>query len=361
MNPGNRYQPPPPSLRPVSPDPETSISRASTEPADPDTTEPDDTLPTSPETSPEDSNLIPCPCQCACGNKTSHRYNEPGFRMRFAHTLRCKPCAAEHPNLGTITNPTRTPRPARTPEQQAADKQWGIEQDRLILAELQAERRAEAKQRFLDRCPERWKRWDEDDRLLPQIEDRLNRWRTGTGRGATSLVLFGENDSGKTWNAYTYILALVREDLIDPRKITYGTENDVLGPITYAGYSHHERLQELLSPNTDVIFLDDVGTIAPKYPDREFRHALYANVIDWVYSQEKTLVMTTNLRAAKGGALNDWIGEAAFRRLSSMLGAKEDPETFGAVKISESKRAHFAAQREREYQATKTEKPGTST
>lgn len=151
---------------------------------------------------------------------------------------------------------------------------------------------------------------------VPEVADRLERLRTGEGLHKTSIVFLGVVGSGKTWLSYGYVLDAIRQGLIQPSEVSITTEF-VLSAIAKSGYQKDQKMQELLSPKHKVFIIDDVGQADLK--DISSRNEVWFELVDHIYRNNLTLVMTTNL-TVKGDRLQKYLGKAVFSRLESVTG-----------------------------------------
>lgn len=236
------------------------------------------------------------------------------------------------------------------PEDEASNKE--------IAQRLAIERRETAITRWLDRLPERWKLpYDEGEELVPQVEERLERLRSGKTHGS-SLICIGPFGSGKTWVAYTYARAAVDRWVLWPQEIRVGTEAEIMEPIALASpWEVAEKSNELLKHSLKMLIIDDVGALGT-YKNRDNRFATWTKVVNWMYEHNRTLVLTTNktlgLEAGTPPAEHEdllvrWIGPTAYERLKHMVGAEQ-------VFRDENKRSEMASRWEAEYQAMRAHK-----
>lgn len=302
-----------------------------------------------------DAAKYPCPCTCGCGNDTALAAVEVTSTAAAKH-LRCVECATKghfgvrwNPDPNALVSPhvaqdklvvgdrTGAPIAIRHHIQSANDEQ--AEWEREAAAELEQQRRDAAKQRWMERMPERWRLPYEP---IEEIDERVERLKNGQTIG-TSLICFGPFGSGKTWAAHTYARAAVDQWVLWPSEILIGTEGDIIEPIANAGFRIAEVMDKILKPNLKMLVIDDVGQMST-YRSHEDRWAAFGKVVDWMYAHRRTLVITTNLELGKEEALEKWIGAAAYERLRSMAGAKQ-------VFRDEDKRGEMTAKWEAEYHA----------
>lgn len=155
-------------------------------------------------------------------------------------------------------------------------------------------------------------------RHIPQVEERLKRLNEKVGLHKTSLVFLGVVGAGKTWLAYGYILDAIKDGSIRPNEVSITTEF-VLSAISKSGFSKDEKMRELLHPKHKVFIVDDVGQA--DFKDPSARNEVWFELIDHIYRNNLTLVMTTNLPASPtNNSLKKYLGSAVYSRLESITG-----------------------------------------
>lgn len=319
-----------------------------------------------PAASNDGAEFVPCPCVCNCGNRTDMTYATLASPDSARH-LRCKSCG-EQLHLGSRWTPERSTgaeigsadrvatggrtgnsfvvraQPVTDPEEDA----W----NREIEERLANERRDQARDRWLERLPARWRKpYNDGEELAPEVEERLARFQSGQGGHGTSLMCIGTFGGGKTWVAYTYARAAVDRHLLWPQEITIGTEADIMEPLALASpWELTERSQELLKPTMKLLIIDDVGALGT-YKNHENRFATWTKVVNWAYEHNRALVLTTNKTLGEGGELEQWIGPTAYERLKHMVGEHQ-------VFRDDNKRAEMTALWEAEYQKVRVAQQG---
>jgi DNA replication protein DnaC len=265
-----------------------------------------------------------------------------------ATLLRCASCMSQgHLALGvkagTVPTPTKKrPAPPVAVRTLNVRSEEDRELDRMAAREAHAMRRAEAKARWDASLPEKFRR-PLDDVQERAVQDRLERLRTGRGSHQTSLLTYGPYGSGKTWVGYSYARLAVEKNLLWPSEIVHGTEAEIMEPLAFASrWEMADRLKKFLNPRMKMLMIDDVGNMG-RWPDVDTRHATYASVINWMWENNRALILTTNQRPGEGGELSQWIGTAAYERLRNMVGKDV------VLRVGD-KRAALTAQWEREYQ-----------
>lgn len=150
----------------------------------------------------------------------------------------------------------------------------------------------------------------------PVIGHRVARMQQNTGLHKTSLVLYGNLGTGKTWSAYAYINMAIAAGYVTAGQIIADTETAVLSKIAVSGYKKPEMLEELTHPRHKIFFIDEVGQ--GFFNDPQKRHEVWFELIDHVYAHNLTLIMTSNLNF--GPQMSNWIGVRAFDRLRALVG-----------------------------------------
>lgn len=155
-------------------------------------------------------------------------------------------------------------------------------------------------------------------RHIPQVEERLKRLKNGEGLHKTSLVFLGVVGAGKTWLAYGTVLDAIKDGSITSGEVSITTEF-VLSAISKSGFSKDEKMRELLSPKHKVFVVDDVGQA--DFKDPSARNEVWFELIDHIYKNNLTLIMTTNLPASpQNNSLKKYMGSAVYSRLESITG-----------------------------------------
>lgn len=183
----------------------------------------------------------------------------------------------------------------------------------------------------------------------PVILERVDRLKSRQGVHKTSVVLQGAYGRGKTWHAYGYIARLIQEGVNVPGQIVHGTEVETIASISNSGFERDQKRAEFLKrASKKVFFIDDVGT--GYYFKREHREETWYDLIDHIYRNRLTIIMTTNLEFTQSGhnSLGDWIGHRAFDRLRELVG----PD--GVLRVDgENKRERTFHENETEYRQNK--------
>ena len=149
----------------------------------------------------------------------------------------------------------------------------------------------------------------------PIVLDRIARLSQNKGTHKTSLVLYGNMGTGKSWTAYGFINMAIAAGVATSGQIVNDTETGVLGKITVSGYKKPELLEELLAERNKIFFIDDVGQ--GFFSDAQKRTEVWFELVDHIYTHQLTLLMTTNLAPKQ---LETWIGPRAYDRLRTLVG-----------------------------------------
>lgn len=149
----------------------------------------------------------------------------------------------------------------------------------------------------------------------PIVLDRVARLSQNKGTHKTSLVLYGNMGTGKSWTAYGLINMAIAAGVATSGQIVNDTETGVLGKITVSGYKKPELLEELLADRNKIFFIDDVGQ--GFFSDAQKRTEVWFELVDHIYTHQLTLLMTTNLAPKQ---LEAWIGPRAYDRLRTLVG-----------------------------------------
>lgn len=170
-----------------------------------------------------------------------------------------------------------------------------------------------------------------DQQLQPKAYKAVKNfdWESGSGE---SLVLLspGIYGVGKTH----LVCALLNESIKNDNKkaviengmirkyrcpFFYTTENELLRRIrdTFNHKDEGETEQDVYKKITGglLLVIDDVGKVRSR--DLSFTQGVYFNIVDQLYSEEKALILTTNLDY---GELEQHIGGACADRLREMCG-----------------------------------------
>jgi DNA replication protein DnaC len=183
----------------------------------------------------------------------------------------------------------------------------------------------------------------------PQILERVERHRKKKGLHKTSILFYGDQlGRGKTWAAYSYINALVKEGIILPGQVFFGTESATVSRIANSGFNRNEEMLEMKRESHKIFFIDDVGQAY--FFKKEHREEVWYELIDHIYTKRLTLILTTNLPFTEHG-LGNWVGGRAWDRLRTLVGND------GAIKIQGiNKRDAIFQENEEAYHSEKRRK-----
>lgn len=152
----------------------------------------------------------------------------------------------------------------------------------------------------------------------PQVWERIERHKAKQGLHKTSILFYGNQfGRGKTWKAYAYINELVKEGLLLPGQVFFGTESATVSRIANAGFNRSDEMLEMKRDGHRVFFIDDVGQ--GYFFKREHREEVWYELIDHIYTKRLTLILTTNLPFHESG-LGAHVGGRAWDRLRTLVG-----------------------------------------
>lgn len=160
------------------------------------------------------------------------------------------------------------------------------------------------------------------DAYDPGVAAQARTWIERGGQnadGGRAVVLFGPPRIGKTHLAYGLVNGLVAGDHLDPRKVKFGTEAQILGPIADAPpWNQNQAMKsQLLSPSLQLLMIDDVGW-AGLGPDQ--RQRFFHQLLDWLLttSPSTRLILTTNAHDTR--QLSQLLSTPAMGRLAELAG-----------------------------------------
>lgn len=197
-----------------------------------------------------------------------------------------------------------------TPE----DRAWEAERDR-VAAEESARRKAEQDLEYWD--SRSWARFAKSaidahtaEDALPDIAEFKTNVRTHRKRGI-NLVLMGTLGGGKTYLMNSIARALVKDGVIAPQLIRFGTEAELLYPLVVGFPSDQKAYRDdFTDPSrTQMIMIDEVGR--GNFTREDDRVAAWDIVTGFAYNHDIPLIVTTNLMPTPKGALVDEPGTPA--------------------------------------------------
>lgn len=188
--------------------------------------------------------------------------------------------------------------------------------DRQLAQKAQKEIREKDVERMYDMLPGRFRLAEASN--IPQVKERIDRMKSGEGIHKTSLALLGVVGSGKTWIAYGYLLDAVRAGVIYPDQVEILTES-TLASISRAGFAKEDKVNALLARKNKFFIVDDVGQAG--FKDESTRNDVWFELVDHIYRNNLTLVITTNLPVkGESNRLQAYLGSAVYSRLMSLTG-----------------------------------------
>lgn len=126
-----------------------------------------------------------------------------------------------------------------------------------------------------------------------KIAERVRFFQSGETHFNSSVVLSGDLGVGKTWRAYGYAEKLIRENVLQQPNIVVGTEISVLGSIASSGFRKPDKMAELMDERHKFFLIDEVGRT--KFPSVEARQEIWYELINHIYMNDLTLVISTNM------------------------------------------------------------------
>lgn len=202
-----------------------------------------------------------------------------------------------------------------TPEEYQSRLARSVKKDLVIVRESKEERIVRSLKVWKEKVGPTFAGATTDN---PVILDRVSRLQTRTGKHKTSLVLYGNLGTGKSWTAHAYINLAISAGAVTAGQIISDTETAVLGKISSGGYKRVDMLDQLFHDRNQIYFIDDVGQ--GYFSNEQGRTEVWFELIDHVYTHQLTLIMTTN-KAFTDFSLGRWIGARSFDRLKTLIGS----------------------------------------
>lgn len=153
--------------------------------------------------------------------------------------------------------------------------------------------------------------------LVRKFDPNVKQRNYAINRSQSSVIAYGLLGRGKTYFCYAIIHELIRRGWITLNQVSIVNDTR-LASIAMAGFNRGALTGELLDPHTEIFFIDETGRGGQfgfgdnAIPNRE---STWLEIVDYAYSNNKTIFTTTNLDLK---SLGNYIGVAAFDRLKSM-------------------------------------------
>lgn len=263
--------------------------------------------------------MQPCTCPCGCTQLSTLAMTASAVLARHA---RCADCQtpehlAAHPSTtatpaasdpgvedGGVTGRPITHVHTPDPAEQALAQEVLTENARAIWREQWARWQASLPEKFRTARTEH-----------PQVLERLKRLRDGK-RSVASLAVLGSVGAGKTYLAVSYANMAIREGLLRPAEVLFGSEAELLAGAVNSSFGEVEpALRRITDRRFKMLVIDDVGR--GTWLREDMRSKVFSLVLDKYWSDNRVIVMTSNLSSE---ALAAYLGEGAIDRLRSMTG-----------------------------------------
>lgn len=251
-----------------------------------------------------------CTCPCGCTADTTIAVPSEGLKRH----ARCDRCA--QPVHVQTHQGTRVPPPPVSPNSRLT-RVYVPTEDETRVANVA---RKAYEQELWD---EAWTRWQDSIPIkfrnattsLPALKRCISQIRSGI-TAVSGAVISGEVGRGKTWEAVGFANDVIREGLIHPSQVLFGTEGDLLASVANSAYGDVEvGYRRLTSGRYRMIIIDDVGRAA--WLREDMRPKIFSRIFDNMWSNNNIVVVTTNLSR---DTFEQYIGTAAMARLRSMVG-----------------------------------------
>lgn len=257
----------------------------------------------------EEPRFLICACPHGCSTLTDIR--DTGS-VALARHARCEACGAD---AHIAEYPTKR---ADDTENRKSITELYVPTDDEVAASKAAQREV-----FSEIWMDQWNAWQNS---LPekfrnaetehaQVKERLRRLEAGE-KGVASLVVLGAPGFGKTFLSVGYANAAIKGGYFKPSEVVFGSEAEILASVANSGFGEVEAgLRRILSPKVQMLILDDVGR--GTWLNEAMRPKVFSLVLDKFWSQNRVIVITSNLNSA---ALAEYLGDGAMDRLRSMVG-----------------------------------------
>lgn len=262
------------------------------------------------DTEPTPATVVTCTCTCGCTNQVALKIPSAAL----ARHARCQTCGTEEhvrqhrgtrmkttePDAGTRITSVYVP----TPEEKAVAK--------AARDAYKKELWDAAWERWQQSIPEKFRNASPN---LPQLRRNIARIRSGA-TAVSGSIIGGEVGRGKTWEAVGFANTAIKERLLHPSEVLFGTESELLSSVANSPFADVEAgLRRLTSGRYRLIIIDDVGR--GTWLREEMRPKVFSRVFDNMWSNNHIVVITTNLDLP---LLKEYVGTAAWDRLRSMVG-----------------------------------------
>lgn len=257
----------------------------------------------------EEPRFLACACPHGCATVTGLRDTGSAALARHA---RCEACSTEE-HLNEF--------PSKRLDENVTRK--SINELYVPTAEEQEAAKSAQREVFGEIWMSQWNAWQNS---LPekfrnaetehaQVKERLRRLEAGE-KGVASLVVLGAPGFGKTFLSVGYANAAIKAGHFKPSEVVFGSEAEILASVANSGFGEVEAgLRRILSPKVQMLILDDVGR--GTWLNEAMRPKVFSLVLDKFWSQNRVIVITSNLNSA---ALAEYLGDGAMDRLRSMVG-----------------------------------------
>jgi DNA replication protein DnaC len=131
----------------------------------------------------------------------------------------------------------------------------------------------------------------------------------------SSMFITGESGSGKTYLAYAITRRYLEKGHISPSKIKV-ISGSAITEIANSGFSGADRFNKLFHQRNAYYLFDGMATTKPTPKELQ----LWESLIDHIYSNSLTVVMTSNLSASK---FSDYLSDSANSKFTHLIHDKE--------------------------------------
>jgi len=279
-----------------------------------------------------DNGTALCACTCGCSAQVELTGK---FASVFAGHTRCPDCLAhvdEHPNRPVAVHARATTNV--TPDRPPTDEELAAAREAQLTVERS--RHEQSLQRWNTSLGSRF-----EHAVIDRVDVAAQYNALVEGHWSTaSLLLYGMNGRGKTWNAVGYARQAIADGLVPPSRVLFGTEASLLSDISNMSFSDKEyaaqqaSLRKMMSGHYRIVVIDDVGRGGWKM--EHAKNDLLWRLIDTQYARGNLLLLTSNLPLrpdGNGPGFIDYVGKSSQDRLMEMCGrvgviefAADDPQ-----------------------------------